>query len=221
MVIKIDTSKKISIGILGFRHKLITDIIEQYNIEYTVLNSYTEINDSYSLILMSGVHYIIPEKYLDLPKYGVFGFHESALPEGRGSAPIYWAVKTNRINFTVSLFKADKDIDKGSIVLQSNIGINKLDTYETLSIKRNQVIQQSLIEFLNELGQGHIVLRNQTGNSSYTKKRNASDSLLDSTKSLDELWDDIRVCDNINFPAYFIVDGRKIYSTYKVEYDNQ
>jgi methionyl-tRNA formyltransferase len=220
MVIKIDTNKKLNIGILGFRHQLLTDIIEQYDIEYSLLNSYTEINDKYDLILMSGVHYIVPEQYLDLPKYGIFGFHESTLPEGRGSAPIYWAVKTNRINFTVSLFKADKDIDRGNIVLQSNIGIDKLDTYETLSIKRNEVIQQALKSFLDELSEGYIVLREQTGNSSYTKKRNASDSLLDSSKSLNELWDSIRVCDNINFPAYFMIEGKKIYITYKVEDDN-
>ena len=65
MVIKIDINKKLNIGILGFRHKLLTDIIEQYDIEYSLLNSYTEINDKHDLILMSGVHYIVPEQYLD------------------------------------------------------------------------------------------------------------------------------------------------------------
>jgi hypothetical protein len=35
-------------------------------------------------------------------------------------------------------------------------------------------------------------------------------------KPLKDLWDDIRVCDNEKFPAYFIVEGKIIYLKYKV-----
>ena len=62
-----------------------------------------------------------------------------------------------------------------------------------------------------------LVLREQHGASSYHKKRNHADSCLDSTKSLDSLWDDIRICDNDKYPAHFYIEGKKITLKYEVE----
>jgi methionyl-tRNA formyltransferase len=37
------------------------------------------------------------------------------------------------------------------------------------------------------------------------------DSLLDWNKSLKELYNEIRACDSEEYPAYFIVDGQKVF----------
>ena len=217
MIVKINHTPKI--GLLGFRQNLLAEVLNVFKYEYVSLESYTDIDETFDIVLMSGVHYIIPEEFISKTKYGIFGFHESPLPEGRGSAPIYWAVKNNRPNFTVSMFRANKYIDKGEIVTSINVPISKTDTYYSINEKRNDGIQQAMYVFLTELSEGVIVLRGQTGTGSYQKKRTPEDSWLDDSLSLRELWDDIRVCDNTNFPAYFTVDGTKVILRYEVVND--
>ena len=222
MIIKLDKDvKDLNIALLGFRHQLLIDVLEKNNFtNYKILSTCEEIDETSDIVFLSGVHYIVPEEYLSKPKYGVYCFHESPLPEGRGSAPIHWAVSNNRPNLTVSLFQANAKIDKGYIVTQVNVPIELTDVYEDLERKRLEGIQLAFEVFLEELSEGCIVLRRQTGSSSYNKKRSITNSELDVNKTLAELWNHIRVCDNDKFPAYFKVGGKKITINYKVEDDS-
>ncbi len=52
---------------------------------------------------------------------------------------------------------------------------------------------------MEELKQGFIVLRTQTGQDSISAKRTPDDSELYPNEILLSLWDQIRVCDNNNF----------------------
>jgi len=219
MIIKVEKPFcDLKIGLLGFRHDLLEKVLKEFKVDnYSVLVDYQQIDSSLDLVFLSGVHYILPEESLNKSTYGVYCFHESPLPEGRGSAPIQWAVSNKRPNLTVSLFKANTKIDKGYIVTQINMPVLPSDVYEQLEIKRRVGIQKAFKVMLEELQQGVIVLREQTGSTSYNKKRTAKDSELSVDKSLKELWDEIRVCDNDKFPAYFILNNKKITLTYKVE----
>lgn len=222
MIIRVEKKiENVVIGLLGFRNQLLVDVLQRNDLtNFKVLSSYEEISEEYDIVFLSGVHFILPEDYLSKPTYGVYCFHESPLPEGRGSAPIHWAVSNKRPNLTVSLFEADAKIDKGYIAVQVNVPIKKTDVYFDLERKRSEGICTAFEIFLEELKQGCIVLRKQTGSSSYNKKRSVADSELDINKPLVELWDHIRICDNEKFPAYFKIDNRKIILNYRVEDDN-
>ena len=222
MIIKIyKEAKKLKIGLLGFR----SDYLKKPLIDLDFMNFYSvgigDIDESYDLVIETGVYDIIPNKVLNKPKYGIIGFHESPLPEGKGHAPIQWAILNKRSNFVITLYKLDDGVDTGKIIYQYNMPIDKIDTYETMEEKRKIGIQNCFFEFLKELNMGVIVEREQTGKSSYHKKRNPNDSLLDDSKSLKDLWDDIRICDHDNYPAYFFVDGKKVILRYEVTDDNK
>ena len=208
---------QLKIGILGFRGNCFVPALEKYGIEYTFLRNLDEVTEKYDFVVESGLYDIIPEKYLSIPKYGIIGIHESPMPEGKGHAPLQWAVLNNRPNLTVSLYKLSAKVDAGEIIYQQNVEISKLDTYKELEEKRQSGITECFGKFLEELSQGALVLREQHGASSYHKKRTPADSCLDSTKSLDSLWDNIRICDNQYYPAHFYVDGKKIILRYEVE----
>ena len=98
-----------------------------------------------------------------------------------------------------------------------NSGISQVNKQKELEEKRQSGIQECFSKFLEELDKGVLVLREQHGASSYHKKRTPADSCLDSTQSLDSLWDNIRICDNQYYPAHFYVDGKKIILKYEVE----
>lgn len=205
------------VGVLGLRKHLLIPALLKQGIDYVTLDTIEDITSEFDLIFLAGLYYIVPEEKINLPSMGIFCFHETPLPEGRGHAPIHWTISNKRLNITASLFKIDKQVDNGLICYQYNVPVNALDTYNELEEKRCQAVISCWENFLFEVIESSaICMRLQSGRTSYNSKRSPKDSELDVNKPLKDLWDDIRVCDNEKFPAYFIVEGKMIYLKYKV-----
>lgn len=195
----------LKVGLLGFRQNLLEQSLKNNGINYVSLTKAEEITEDLDFVFATGVYYIIKEPYLSAPKHGILCFHETPIPEGAGHCPIAWTVLSGRQNMTITLFKMAEEFDTGEIAYQYNIPFDKLDTYDILEKKREQGIRMCFDEFLNELSTGSFVLRKQTGNRSYSARRSPKDSELDINKTIKEQWDNFRICDNTNFPAYFII----------------
>ena len=97
---------------------------------------------------------------------------------------------------------------------QHNVGIDKFDNVDTIEKKRQQGIIECFNVFLEELKEGIIVTRKQTGKSSYYKKRSPQDSKLTSITNLSQFWQELRMCDNEKYPAFFELEGKKIFLKY-------
>jgi len=218
MVIRLP--KKIAdlrIGILGDRSAFLEEVFSEMDIPVVRLGSANSVNDTFDIVFASGVYTLLSGELISRPKFGVIMFHESPLPEGRGFAPIYWTVHNSRPHLTVTAFQARDGMDSGPIVYQLNVPLSDMDSFEVINEKRVVGIKECLRCILEEMGQGYIVLREQTGTVTVVEKRTADDSELDSSRPLAELWDSIRVCDNERFPAFFRIRGKKIVLRYTVE----
>ena len=91
---------------------------------------------------------VLPQKYIELPKFGSINIHASLLPKYRGAAPIQWALM-NGDNFTgVSIFKIEKKVDTGGIINVEKIKIQNEDNFETLSDKLSELGSKALIKSL-------------------------------------------------------------------------
>ena len=205
----------LKIGLVGSRSDCFAKILFDRGFSFSHLDS-EDIDETYDLIFESGVYHVIPEEVLLKPKYGVIGTHETPLPEGKGWAPIQWSVLNNRKNLTITLYKLDGGVDSGQIINQINMPIMEHDTLETLDKKRKKGIENSFKLFLDELEQGYIVLREQTGRSSYHNRRDLGSCELDPSVPLGKLWDEIRICDNNDYPAFFKVGNKKVILRYEV-----
>jgi methionyl-tRNA formyltransferase len=218
MIIKLEKGvEDLKIGIIGSRKELLKEILIQKNINYVVVEQINGIDDTFDIVFGTGIYQLIKEPYLSLPAYGMVFFHETPLPEGKGNSPIQWTVFNKRPNLTVTAFKANEGMDAGAILYQYNIPISSLDTLEILDNKRNIGIKKCFSEILEELKQGFIVLRTQTGQDSISQMRTPEDSELEPNETLLNLWDKIRVCDNNKFPAFFKLNGKRIIIRYIVE----
>jgi len=218
MIIKLDKNiKDLKIGLFGTRKSLLADELDRRKIKYHVVKNIADIDKSFDFIFASGVYSIINNEYLKIPAYGIIGFHETPLPEGRGNAPIQWTIENKRINLTISAFKFIKEMDAGEIIYQYNIALSSTDTLSDLEKKRKMGIQKCFSSIIDEMDEGYIVTRQQTGRISTSPKRAPSDSELDVNKTLIELWDKIRVCDNEKFPAFFRIHKKKIILKYEIE----
>ena len=87
----------------------------------------------------------------------------------------------------------------------------------TIENKRQQGIKECFEVFLDEIKEGIIVLRKQTGFSSYYKKRTSQDSKITSIDNLNGFWEELRMCDNEKYPAFFELDKKKIFIKYYLD----
>ncbi|BDQ36768.1 hypothetical protein SYK_11280 [Pseudodesulfovibrio nedwellii] len=222
MIVQFDRKMSdLKIGFIGsFAQELAKHSMKVSDIsDPIVIESFDCVNETYDLIFGAGLYEIIPEDILNVPKFGMLFFHATPLPEGKGNAPIFWTVSNKRPNITVSCFRPNNSIDAGPIACQSNVAIEETDNYPILYKKQWQGVLDCLEAALDDISQGVLVFREQTGVSSFTAKRSPSDSQIDPNMKLIDLWDHIRCCDNENFPAFFELNGKKVYLYHKVKDD--
>ena len=75
---------------------------------------------------------IIPQKFLNIPKFGAINLHASLLPNYRGASPIQYALLNGDKKTGVTTFFMDDKIDNGKIIMQKEFKINDNDNYESL-----------------------------------------------------------------------------------------
>ncbi|OLA37520.1 MAG: hypothetical protein BHW31_05700 [Firmicutes bacterium CAG:110_56_8] len=71
---------------------------------------------------------ILPQKVLDVPKYGCINIHASLLPKYRGSAPYQWAVLDGLTETGVTAMYLTREMDAGDIIDISKTTIGENET---------------------------------------------------------------------------------------------
>ena len=67
---------------------------------------------------------LLPEAFLQIPKFGAINLHPSILPRWRGAAPIQHAILAGDKFSGISIMQMDKGLDSGPIITQSQIDIS-------------------------------------------------------------------------------------------------
>jgi methionyl-tRNA formyltransferase len=145
-------------------------------------------------------------KDLQLNKYNIV-IHASDLPQGRGWSPMTWHILEGKNTITLSLFEAVDKVDAGVIYLKESVGFRG----DELLPELQEILSQKIIEMAKKfvLNFDKIQGKEQTGTPTYYAKRTPIDSELDIHKTIDEQFNLLRVCDNEQYPAFFIKNGIK------------
>lgn len=83
-------------------------------------------------LFIIGWSQIASVQVLNAVRQGCIGAHPTLLPQGRGRAPIPWAILKGLYKTGVSFFKLDEGVDTGAIVGVSEIEIKDEETATTL-----------------------------------------------------------------------------------------
>ena len=89
------------------------------------------------LIVSAGASQKFKSTILSIPKYGCINIHNSKLPKTRGMLPSFWSL----LNYdkepitAMTVFKMDKELDSGDIILQWDVVLNPKETLEELIIR--------------------------------------------------------------------------------------
>lgn len=94
---------------------------------------------------------IVPQTWLDWPKYGGINVHASLLPRWRGAAPIQRAILAGDTTSGITIMQMVRGLDQGDILLQSSCAITHTTTASSLHDELAELGQQALITVLNDL----------------------------------------------------------------------
>jgi methionyl-tRNA formyltransferase len=181
-----------------------------------IFNNYVDISNSYDIIFILSYHEIIPAKYLKKNRYNLV-IHESALPKGKGWAPLFWQVLAGENKIPFTMIEASSKVDNGDIYMQEILELTNHELNEELRGKQAKMIMQMCVKFVNNYKQYKIPVK-QNGNESFYKKRDKKDSKLNIDKTIRDQFNLLRVVNNRDYPAYFELDGSRY--ILKIELDN-
>lgn len=94
---------------------------------------------------------IVPQAWLDWPKYGGINVHASLLPRWRGAAPIQRAILAGDTVSGVTIMKMVRGLDRGDILLQISCSITQTTTASRLHDELAELGQKALIKVLDDL----------------------------------------------------------------------
>jgi len=71
---------------------------------------------------------ILPESVFAIPTFGTLNVHASLLPQYRGPAPIQRAIEHGEQRTGVTVFRIDRGVDTGGVLLQRSLAIGPEET---------------------------------------------------------------------------------------------
>lgn len=133
----------------------------------------------------------------------VLVIHASDLPKGRGWSPHIWSIVSGENTVVVSVIEALDAVDTGKIWMQETIEFEGHELYQEI----NQKLFDAEIILINKVIEQYFsiepVEQNTSIEPSYLRKRTPEDSVIDISKTIEEQFNLLRVCDNERYPAYF------------------
>jgi len=166
------------------------------------------------LVILAWWPYMVKEDLIKIPRLGFLGFHPGYLPFTRGKDPNFWAIAED-VPYGVSLFFADKGIDKGDIAFQSIIEKTWEDTGGSLYEKALREVLKLFKDNFSKIKSGNIPRKPQdlSRGSFHLRKELDPASMIDLDKSYTarKLLNLIRARTFYPHPAVRFIEGGQMY----------
>jgi methionyl-tRNA formyltransferase len=104
---------------------------------------------------------IIPQRLIEIPRFGWINLHASLLPKYRGAAPMQWAVAEGELRTGLTTIQIDAGLDTGPILAQWTTEIGLDETAPELADRMAPAGADLVVETLRGMGAGRIVPRPQ------------------------------------------------------------
>lgn len=108
------------------------------------------------LIVTAAYGKILPQRILDIPKYGCLNVHASLLPKYRGAAPIQYSIINGDAQTGVTIMKMDAGMDTGDIITQAAIDIDPDINTENLTKELATLGSELLLKTIPDWVEGKL-----------------------------------------------------------------
>ena len=146
------------------------------------------------LLVVVAYGLLLPQRILDIPRFGCWNVHASLLPRWRGAAPIQRAIAAGDRETGVCLMRMEKGLDTGPVLLSQRIPIGDTETGGQLHDRLAALGAQVLADGLGLLRAGiSPVPQPQPGKGvSYAHKLDKTEARLDWTQPAAVLANQVR-----------------------------
>lgn len=143
--------------------------------------------------IVVGVSQLVGAELLAIPRQGFIGMHPTMLPEGRGRAPIPWALIKGLKRTGVSLFYCKKGADTGDLLAQEEVSVFYEDVCATLGARTDDAAIRLLLATLPALATGTAprMVQDESQATEWPRRR-PEDGIIDWRRSRKELYNWIR-----------------------------
>lgn len=132
---------------------------------------------------------ILPQSIIDAPRLKSLNFHGSLLPLLRGASPIEHSLLYGFTETGWTLQRIVAELDAGDIVAQSKVGIDAVETTETLYAKLTQNLLSHGAQMLKDYIAGRAAIHPQEHVlATHCGKISAEDGKINFSKSAQEIW---------------------------------
>ncbi len=153
---------------------------------------------------------ILPQTVLNIPRFGCINVHASLLPQWRGAAPVERAILAGDAETGVTIMQMDAGLDTGAMLSKATVTIDADDDRLTVEAKLTEAGSQSLLHCLDNLQSLRSHAQQQDDRlSTYARKLDKSEALIDWTRSAEEINRQIRAGIGRN-PAYSFLRGERV-----------
>jgi len=135
---------------------------------------------------------IIPEDFLDLPRYGWINVHFSSLPRWRGAAPVQWAILSADKETGVTIFQLDKGMDTGPVYLSESVSIERDETTEMLLTRLSNIGADLAIQSLSKIQTGIEPVAQLNSGVTFAPKITKNDGKINWHENTDEIFNRYR-----------------------------
>jgi methionyl-tRNA formyltransferase len=138
-------------------------------------------------LFIVGWSQLAKKEVLEAPGGGVLGMHPTLLPQGRGRAPIPWAIIKGLKETGVTLFMLDERVDAGPILDQQLIRMEASEDASTLYVKVKEAHRALAVKAVPQLLSGRPIFAPQDEDqATYWARRTPEDGELQETMTVDE-----------------------------------
>lgn len=97
---------------------------------------------------------ILPQRVLDIPKYGCINMHASILPELRGAGPVQWAILNHLKETGVSAMYLSAGMDEGDVIEIRKTPISDTETSEELLSRLTEIAADLAVDTIAAIENG-------------------------------------------------------------------
>ena len=163
------------------------------------------------LIIVAAYGKILPAYILDYPKYGCINAHGSILPRWRGAAPIQRAIMAGDTVSGVTAMYMAQGLDTGDMILTVEVPITDEDDFGTLHDKLAVAGGNAMAQTIARLRAGTVTREVQNeADATYAAKIENADCVIDFTKSVTEIYNQVRGLSPVPLAVTWMPDGKRL-----------
>jgi methionyl-tRNA formyltransferase len=163
---------------------------------------------NFDIVFILGYTKILSENFIARNKI-VLVIHESDLPKNKGFAPVQWQILQKKKIIPVSLILLEKNasVDSGGVILKNKILLKGHELYEDIRDSQFNASFKLIKKFLDIYP--NFKVKKQKGKSTFFRRRNPEDSQLNINRSIKSQFNLLRICNNNDWPAFFLYKRKK------------